>query len=116
MVFDDTADDGKTQSGAAPLGGEVRQKEPLLDLGSDAVSGVGDDDLDGIAFFDQGGGDDDLFQQRVVHGLGGVVDQVGDGALDGFRIGLHLRQVRGQESLHPNSVEPAISGWPVWNL
>ena len=108
MIFDNAADDGETQSGAAPLGGEVRQKEPLLYLGSDPVSGVGDDDLDGIAFFDQRGGDDDLLHQRVVHGLGSVVHQIGDGALHRLRVSLHLGQVRRQESLHPDAVESAI--------
>ena len=43
-----------------------------------------------------GGRDRDFFQYRILHCFGGVVDQIGDCALDGFRIGHDSRQDRGR--------------------
>ena len=43
-----------------------------------------------------------------LQGLGGVVDQVGDGPLDGFGIGLHRGQIGGQKALHLDAVQPPI--------
>ena len=42
MIFDDAADDRKSQAGAAPLGGEIGQEEFFFDFRSDAVTGIGD--------------------------------------------------------------------------
>src|SRR4051812_39652061 len=48
MVFDDAADDGESESGAAFFGGEIWQKKFFLELGGHAVTGVSDDQLDGF--------------------------------------------------------------------
>src|SRR5882724_8506379 len=60
MVFDDAAHNGKSEAGSALLGRKIRQKKFFLQLGGDAVPGVGDDQLDRFATLDDGGGDVDL--------------------------------------------------------
>src|SRR6478672_2442485 len=57
MVFDDAADDGQSQSGSPFLGGEVRQKESLFQFLCNAVAGVRNGDLDGVAAGHQRSGD-----------------------------------------------------------
>src|SRR5580693_3023569 len=60
MIFHDAAHNGQPQSRAPLLGGEVRQKEPLLQFLSDAVAGVGNAELDSIAAGDERSGDGDF--------------------------------------------------------
>ncbi len=53
-------------------------------LVGEAGAGVGDGELD-HAGGEQAGGDAELAEERVLHGFGGVVDEVAEGALRGLR-------------------------------
>src|SRR5271165_633811 len=108
MIFHNTADNRETKSGAAFLGGEIRQKKSFLQLRGDAVPGVGDGDLDRIAITQQHGGDIDLLKQRILHGFGGIVHQVGHGAFHGIGIGLYPRQIRCKKPANLNALQTAI--------
>ena len=44
MIFHDAAHDGQTESGAALLGGEIRQKKFFFEFGGHAMPGVSDND------------------------------------------------------------------------
>lgn len=77
MIFDDAADDGQAEPGAALLGGEIRQEEFFFELAGDAVSGVGHGDLDRVAGGNQCGRNLNLADEGILRGLGCVVDQVG---------------------------------------
>ena len=46
-------------------------------------------------------------QQAALHGFGGVVDQVGQGAADGFGIGQNRGQARLEVPLHGDAIETA---------
>ena len=46
MLLEDLGGDGKTEAGAALLGGEVGQEEALAHVVRDAGAGVRDDQLD----------------------------------------------------------------------
>ena len=46
-------------------------------------------------------------KQAALHGFSGIVDEVGQSAANGFRIGQHRRQVRLEIALHGNAFEPA---------
>ena len=100
MVFNDAADNGQTQARAALLGGEVRQEKSFFQFLSDSMAGIGDRDFDGIPAGHQRSGNLNFAHQRVLHGLGGIVYKIGQGALDGFGIGHNLRQVGSQKCLH----------------
>src|SRR6266576_3265033 len=108
MVFDDAAHDGQAQTGAALLGGEIRQKEFFLQFLGHSVTGVGDSNLHGIATGDETGGDSDFAQQRALHGLGGIVHQVCQGALDGIRISHHLGQIGREILVQTDAVEATV--------
>src|SRR5665647_1830216 len=45
VLVHDGADDGQTQAGAPPFGGEVRFEDPDLDPVRDPETGIGDDEL-----------------------------------------------------------------------
>ena len=49
--LNDLGGDGKTEAGAAMLGGVERQEEPLANFFGEAVAGVGNLDLDSGAIF-----------------------------------------------------------------
>ena len=87
--------DGEAEAGAALLGGEVGEEEALAHLVGEAGAGVGDDELD-HAGGERAGGDVELAEQAVLHGFGGVVDEVGEGALEGFGVGDDEREVGGE--------------------
>ena len=106
MLLHNLGRDGKPQSGAAMLGGVEGQKEPLANLIGEPVAGVGDRDLDRRAIFAERAVKSEHAQQAALHGLGGVVDEVGQGAADGFRIGQHRRQTRLEIALDGDAVEP----------
>ena len=86
MFLDDLGGDGEAEPGAALLGGEVRQEETLAHLVGEAGAGVGDGEFDHAAG-QQRGADAQFAQQALLHGFGGVVDQVAQGALHGFGVG-----------------------------
>ncbi len=92
MLLDDFGGDGESEAGAALLGGEVGEEEALAHLVGESAAGVGDGELD-EAGVEQGGGDAKLAQEAALHGLDGVVDQVAEGALHGFGVGEHKREV-----------------------
>jgi hypothetical protein len=46
-------------------------------------------------------------KQRVLHGFGGVVDEVGDGALEGFGVGEDERKMRGELTVDADVAEAA---------
>ena len=93
LVFlDDLGGDGEAEAGAALLRGEVWKEEPLAHFVGEAGAGVGDGEFD-HAGVEQGGGDAELAEEARLHGLGGVVDEVAEGALEGFGVGEDERQV-----------------------
>src|SRR5579864_2463258 len=49
VVFHDSADDGQSQSGSSPFGGEVGKKKLFLQFLGDAMAAVGYQNLDRIA-------------------------------------------------------------------
>src|SRR5260370_15157326 len=49
MFFDHAADDCKTEAGSAFSGGKIRQKQFLFQLTGEAVTGVGNRNLHGVA-------------------------------------------------------------------
>src|SRR4051794_19335902 len=59
MVFHNAAHDGEAKPGAALFCREVRKKKFFLELGGNAVAGIGDDELDGLVSVEDGGGDMD---------------------------------------------------------
>jgi hypothetical protein len=85
----------KAEPGAALLGRKIRQKEPLAGLRSQAVTGVGDYDL-GHVVFAEASLNRQLPQQAALHRFGGIVDQVGERALQRLGVGHHWRNVRRQ--------------------
>ena len=94
VVFgEDVAHDREAQTGAAALGGEVGQEQFLFLVGGDAAAGIGDDDLHGIG---QPGAvaTQQSLDRRILHGFGGVVDQVDDDALELLGIDHDRRQIR----------------------
>src|SRR5580698_10768357 len=95
VVFDDTVHDGKSEAGAAFLGGEVRQKQPLLQFPRNAVASIGDGDFHHVAASDQYSGNLNLSKESVLHRFGGVVYQIGQCTFDGFGISHHAGQVGG---------------------
>ncbi len=56
VLLDDLGSDGEAEAGAALLGGEVGEEEPLAHLVGEAGAGVGDGELD-HAGVEQSGGD-----------------------------------------------------------
>ena len=89
------------------LGGVEGQKQPLANLVGEAVAGVGDGDFDRRAIFAERAVHAEHAQQAALHGLGGIVDEVGQRAANGLRIGQHQRQAGLQIALHGDAVEPA---------
>src|SRR5216684_4836251 len=67
VVFNNAAHNRQSQTGAALLGGEIRKEQSFLDLLGHAVSGIGNNDLDGVFALHQRSGNMYLAQQRVVH-------------------------------------------------
>src|ERR1700722_15646720 len=94
MVFDNAIYDGKPQAGAALLGGEVWQEQPLLQFTRNPVAGVSDDDLDYVAGDHQSGGNLNFAEKSVLHCFRCIVQQIGESALNGFRIRHHIGQLR----------------------
>src|SRR5579864_5187614 len=52
VIFHDPAHDREAEPGTAPFRGEVRQKQLLLQFSRDAVTGIGDRDLNRVAACD----------------------------------------------------------------
>ena len=93
MLFDDAADDRQPKPGATLLRREVGEEETLLQLRGDAVTGVADADFDDVRItIDARCANLDLFDERILHRFGRVVDQVGEDALYRVRVGHHRRQ------------------------
>ncbi len=98
VFLDDLGGDGEAEAGAAVLGGVEGQEEPLADFFGESVAGVRDGDLNGGAVFGERTAHAEDAEQAALHGLGGVVDEVGEGAADGLGIGEDQRagRVRGR--------------------
>ena len=94
VLLHDFGGDGQAQAGAAMLGGVEGQEQPLANLIGQAVAGVGDGDFNGRAVFAERAVNAEHAQQAALHGLGGVVDEVGQRAANGIGIGQHHGQVR----------------------
>ena len=93
MLLHNLGRDGKPQSGAPMLGGVEGQEQPLANLVGQSVAGVGDRHLHRRAILAERACEiSEHAQQAALHGLGGVIDQVGQRAANGFRIGQHRRQ------------------------
>jgi hypothetical protein len=107
VLLHDLGRDRKAQARAAMLGGVEGQKQPLANFVGQPVAGVGDGDLDRRAVFAERAVNAEHAQQAALHGLGGVVDQVGQRAANGLGIGQHRRQSRLQIPLHGDAFEPA---------
>ena len=95
MLLDDFGGDGEAEAGAALLGGEVGEEEALAHVVGEAGAGVGDGELD-EAGGEDGGGEGELAEEGVLHGFGGVVDEVAEGALEGFGVGEDEGEVGGE--------------------
>ena len=83
---------GEAQPGAAVFGGVERQEQPLADFFGEAMTGVRNCDFNGRAIFRKSAAHAEHAEQAALHGLGGVVDEVGQRAADGFRIGENRRK------------------------
>ena len=94
LVFlHDFGGDGEAEAGAALLGGEVGEEEALAHLVGEAGAGVGDAELDHAGVGSRRVEMWSSRSRRVLHGFGGVVDEVGEGALEGFGVGEDEREV-----------------------
>ena len=94
MFLDNFGRDGEAEAGAALLGGEVREEEALAHLVGEAGAGVSDGEFD-HAVFKEVGADAKLAEEALLHGLGGVVDEVAKGTLEGLGVGHHEREDQG---------------------
>src|SRR5580692_1394166 len=108
MIFDDAVYDGKSKTGSAFLGGEVRQEQALLQLASHAVASIGDDDLHHVAAMHQSGGNLNLPKQRILHRFGSIVYQVGKGSLDSFGVRQYVGQLWRQNDAHSDIIQSSI--------
>src|SRR5260370_32062985 len=95
MLLDDLGGDGEAEAGAALLGREIWKEESLAHLVGEAGAGVGDGELD-HAVFEQEGAEAKLAEEALLHGLGGVVDEVAEGALEGLGVGEDEGQIGGE--------------------
>ncbi len=87
MLLGDFGGDGETEAGAALFGGVEGEEEAFADVVGEAVTGVGDGDLDPCEVVAESGFDGEDAEKAALHGFRGVVDEVGEGAFDGFEIG-----------------------------
>src|SRR5580704_156779 len=91
VIFNNTIHDGKPKSGAALLGGEIRQEEPFFQLPRNAVASVGDGNLHYITASHQRGGNLNLAKERILHRFRSVIQQIRQCSFDGFGVGHHVR-------------------------
>src|SRR6478672_841701 len=108
MIVNDAANDSQSQPGAAFFGGKIWQKQFFFYLAIDAVPGIGNHNLQAVTPIQQRCGDMYFPHARILHGFSGVVDQVGQRALDRFRIGHGQRQIGVQLFFHAYSVQPSV--------
>ena len=99
--------DGKTETGAAMLGGIKRQEEALANFVGEAVAGVGDCDFDCAAIFTESGMNTEQAQQAALHGFSSVVDEVGEGTAQGVVIGENGGQSGLEIALHGDAFKAA---------
>src|ERR1700761_2095648 len=85
MLLYDLGGDGEPQPGAALFGREVGEEEALPHLVGETGAGVRYDEFDQPGV-EQTGGDAQLAEEALLHGLGGVVDQVGERAFEGLGV------------------------------
>ena len=105
MFLNDLGGDGEAEAGAAMLGGVKGQEEAFTDFVGESVASVTDGDLDGCAILSHGAVDAEDAEQAALHGFSSVVDEVGQSAADGFRVGHHHWQRRLEIPLHVDSLE-----------
>ena len=106
VLLDDLGGDGEAEAGAALLGGEVGEEEALAELVGEAGAGVGDAEFDHRGG-KQAGGDVELAVERVLHGFGGVVDEVGERAAESFGVGGDEREIGREVATNANVAEAA---------
>jgi len=108
---DELLDDGEAEAGASLLGGEVGEEEALSHLVGEAGAGVCDDELDvsdrAGAGGEEAGGDVELAEEAVLHGLGGIVDEVGESSFEGFGVGEDEGQVGCEVAADADGAEAA---------
>src|ERR1700756_290503 len=83
----DAGGDGETEAGAAILGGEVRKEEFVLVVRGDAMTGVGDDDFDGIEIGFRPSFNGDVLNERGFECFSGIVNEVDDDAAEQWGVG-----------------------------
>src|SRR5487761_2401561 len=105
MFLHDLGSNGKSEPRTAIFGGIKRQKQSLAYVFSKAVPGVRDRHLNRSSIFAEGTADAEHAEQASMHGLCCIVDEVGKGAPDGFRIGQHCRQTGLQVTLYRDAFE-----------
>ena len=86
------ADDGQTQPGAAPARREVRKEQLLAVLSGDAMTGVANVQLHGVARGAEGGRHRQETLGARGHGFQSVVEQVHHRAAEQFGVNRHQRQ------------------------
>ena len=97
----------RPEAGAAVLGGKVGEEELLLVVRADAAAGIGHYQFNGLG--GAGLGDDvELLDQGFLHGLGGVVHQVHDDALELLAVEIDGRKAGGEAGVNRNAVEAAV--------
>ena len=99
MLLQNLGRDRETKAGAALLGGEIREEQALAHLVGEAGTSVRYAQLD-HAGIEESRRDLEFAEKGFLHGFGGVVDEVGEGALERFRIGEDQRKVRGKLADH----------------
>ena len=92
MFLNDLGGNGETEAGATVLGGVEGQKQALANLFGEAVAGVGNLNFYGSAIFGERAAHAEYAEQTALHGLGGIVDEVGERTANGFVIGKDQRQ------------------------
>jgi len=100
MLLHNLGRDGETETGAALLGGIERQKQPLADFIGEAVAGyrrprTSTDAPSSLSELRS----PSTRQQTACMASAAVVDEVRQGAANGFRISQHGRQTRLQIEL-----------------
>src|SRR5260370_7899639 len=84
------------------------QKEPVLILGRDSITTIGNDDLNRVMRHVKARAQLQIPHSRTLHGFGRVIDQIDDYAPEHFRIRPYLRHAFGEIGANLYIFQPAF--------
>src|SRR5580704_4151422 len=106
MLLQNFRGDGKAKTSATLLGGKVWKEETLAHVVGEARARVRDGELD-HAGTEQARRNAQLTKQALLHGFGGVVDEVGERALEGFGVSHDQRKIGCERAHDADAAEAA---------